>query len=367
MADWTKPFTASYVWRRVARDSYRMPPYGIGRETAEVTNITSARISVNSSTDTFESASAECVGMLDVGTDLVRCHLLATFADGTTEDVVLGTFEVTVPSRDVRGSFESCTATLDGRLIDLSEDSLLAPLSVRKGVNAQSMAITVAEQGGPTVAVPFPPSSVALDAQWTFGLTGNSEDEPGGSRLECVNALLEVANRRAAFTNEYGSIVIREPIDYDSTPVWEFVEGENATFLSEATEEFDTTNVANTVLAIYETSEATVVGVAIDDDPDSPYSTVNLGRRKVAKYTYNNLLSQDKANEVAAKLLATRQSVIRRVTIRHVWCGARVGDVVRIDYPSAGISGNFAIRTMDIDVGSAGCLCTTELRRFERG
>jgi hypothetical protein len=30
------------------------------------------------------------------------------------------------------------------------------------------------------------------------------------------------------------------------------------------------------------------------------------------------------------------------------------------------IRGNFAIRTQTIEVGSAGCLVTSELRRFER-
>ena len=78
-------------------------------------------------------------------------------------------------------------------------------------------------------------------------------------------------------------------------------------------------------------------------------------------------VTQAQADAKAAELLDNQLSVVRRVTIKHVWCGARTGDVVALEWPSVGISGNFAIRRQTIAVGSAGCICTSELRRFERG
>ena len=127
------------------------------------------------------------------------------------------------------------------------------------------------------------------------------------------------------------------------------------------------------MVCVYETGEATIVGTAEDTDPESPWSIANYGRRKVAVYTYSDApagadaaAKQASADAKAAQLLDENRSVVRRVTVSHVYCPATVGDIVEVDYPSAGISGKFAIRTQTVEVGSAGCMTTSELRRFER-
>lgn len=372
MADWTKPFEAAYSWWRVPRSSFD-PDFSAGffdtgYETERVDNITSGRIEVNNDTKTFETATVNCVGPLDVGTDLLRCHMTATFEDGTTEDVVLGTFLVNVPARDVHGSYEECEARLDGRLMELADDAFESVYVIPKGRNGASYYARVVRNCGLTFAEDDWPTDLpykAMDTMFAFGLTADS-DEPGGSKLDFIAALNELWGCRAPKTDEYGRIEHLAPVNYESEPVWSFVEGINATFLSDATDERDATKVCNVVRAIYENEESTVVGIAVDDDPESPYSTVTLGRRKVATYSYQDTVEQSVADATAQQLLETNQSIVHRVTIKHVWCGARVGDIVELRYPSAGISGKFAIRTQTIEVGSGGCLCTSELRRFER-
>lgn len=378
MADWTKPFEARYEWWRVPRSSYRPPVaelgdgdpgfFDIGTEVEQVTNITGGTIEVNNNTQTFESGTVHCVGPLDIGTDLLRCHLIARWEDGAEEDVVLGTFAANVPSRDVRNSYAECEARLDGRLMDMASDAFESVLVVPRGENGWAYYVGVARDCGLTFAntyvgineVPVQPMQTTL----TFGLTSTSSD--GGSKLSFLNALTGIWGYRAAKTDQYGRIRMQLPIDYEAEPVWRFVEGENATFLSDVTDELDKTDVCNVVRVIYESPEATVVGIAVDEDPLNPYSTVSLGRRKVATYEYQDTVSQERADRTARRYLANQRSVAHRVTVQHVWCGARVGDIVELDYPSAGISGTFAIRAQSIEVGSAGCLTTSELRRFER-
>lgn len=366
MADWTRPFEASYSWWRVPRSSYE-GFYDTGTETEQVDGIVSATLELNDSTTTFEGGTAECVGTLDLGTDLLRCKLHATWEDGTTETVVLGTYDVSVPSHEVNGSFSACTATLDGRLVEMEQDAFETPYVVPKGMNGWSYAASVVRGCGLT----FAPSdgivslAKATTRAYTFGL--GIEDDEGANKLSAYNTIMtETQNARAAKTDPYGRVMLQAPVDYDVDPVWTFTEGANATFLADATDEFDTTGVCNVVVCVYETSEATVVGVATDTDQDSPWSIANYGRRKVAAYTFNEGATQAQANAHAAELLQTNRSVVRRVTISHVWCGARVGDIVALEYPSAGISGKFAVRKQAIGVGSAGCLVTSELRRFER-
>lgn len=356
MADWLEPFEASYRFVRVSRLA--------GYEVGEVDGIRSGTLEVNRDTATYESAQVDAVTSIDVGSDLLRCYLDASWEDGSTESVCLGTWLCSVPGRSIDGEQEACTAYLDGRLQELQDDSFEAPIVVPAGTNIVAYAKQVATDAG--MAVNATPSSSTLGASWSFGLESDN-DEDGGSKLDAVNALLRLAGYSSASTDERGAIVMqpyRDPAG--RAPVWTFEEGVNATFLAQASEELDSRDVANVVLAIFETDGATIIGKAVDSSPDSPYSTVSIGRRKVAKYSYNSTATQAQANAKALELLETNQTVIHRVTLQHVHCPARVGDVVAVEWPSAGISGTFLVRTQSIAIGSAGCMTTSELRSFVR-
>lgn len=357
MADWTKPFTASYRWLRVSRET--------GYEVATIDNLTKGTLTINQDSSTFESADVNCIGALDIGIDFARCYMDAAFEDGSVETVCLGTWLVSIPSRNVRGSYEDCSVRLDGRLIELDEDSFDAPVVFGNTSTCIEYAAGIVEGCGLSVVMRDGDPGTRIADHWTFGLDG--EDSNGGSKLRAVNALLHRAGFRSASTDAYGNVVFRRSVEqpYD-TPSWSFVEGGNATFLMDVTDERDATDVCNVVLAVYETDASTVIGEAIDDNPASPYSTVSLQRRKVAKYFYNDEATQEEADKRAARLLDTNQSIIHRITLSHVHCPLRVGDIANIQYGSANISGNYMTRVQTVQIGSAGCLTETELRRYER-
>lgn len=356
MADWHEPFEASYRFMRVSRST--------GYETGQLDGIRGGTLQINRDTATFEGGTVATAALLDLGSDLVRGYLDAEWEDGSAESVCLGTWLASIPSRDVDGPLDSCTAYLDGRLQELQDDSFSAPIVVDAGENIVSTARAIAEQAG--LAVNATPSDAVLGAAWAFGLESDG-GEAGGSKLEAMNSLLALAGYSAAYTDPMGTVIMSPYVDPPRRqPVWIFEEGIAATFLAEAREERDSREVANVVLAIYESDGQTTVGEAVDDDPMSPYSTVSLGRRKVAKHSYRSAATQAEADAKADELLRTNQSTIRRVTLRHVRCPARVGDVVEVRWPSAGISGTYVVRTQTVEIGSAGCLTTSELRAFER-
>lgn len=357
MADWTQPFSAAYRFMRVSRAT--------GNETGLVEGIRGGKLTINQDTQTFESADVDTLAMMDFGADLVRGYLDATFDDGSTESVCLGTWLINVPARDMNGEIDECSAYLDGRLSELQADSFDAPIVVPAGSNIIETARGIAEGAGLTVRAVA--SDATLGAPWYFGLDDDGETD-GGSKLDAINALLRVAGYSSARTDPWGVVVMAPAQSVtDDPPVWRFEEGLTATFLDEGNDEHDKRDVCNVVLAVFETDEATTIGEAVDDDPDSEYSTVTLGRRKVAKYFYRDTATQAQANAKAAELLATNQSTIKRLTLTHVYSPARVGDVVAVSWPSKGIEGTYVVRTQDVSIGSAGCLTTSELRRFERG
>lgn len=356
MADWTRPFASAYRFVRVSRET--------GYELGQVDGIRDGSLTINQDTATFEEARADTAAVLDVGSDLIRCYLDATWEDGTAESVCLGTWLASIPSRKVHGSVDTCSAILSGRLVELEEDSFSTPIVAPAGSNVMAYAKGICESAG--LEVVATDSSATLGAAWAFGLD-DSSDSDGGSKLEAVNALMRIIGYGSARTDPMGRVVLAPlAVASASAPSWTFREGLSATFLDKADEERDSSDVCNVVLTIYETDESTVIGEAVDDDPASPYSTVTIGRRKVAKYAYRDTATQAQADAKAEELLRTQQSTIRRVKLKHVWCGARVGDVVEVDWPSARISGRYIVRTQEVEIGSAGCLTTSELRAYER-
>ncbi len=98
-------------------------------------------------------------------------------------------------------------------------------------------------------------------------------------------------------------------------------------------------------------------GVAIDDDPNSEFSTVTRGRRVAATYEYSNIPEdikdddkaiQDLAYKTADSLLNSVQSVVHRIT-----------------FPTGGVEGNFAVWSQHIDL-TAGIPIQCEARDFDR-
>ena len=126
------------------------------------------------------------------------------------------------------------------------------------------------------------------------------------------------------------------------------------------------------MIAEYQSGDISVRGIAVDDSPLSTYSTVNVGRRIAARYSYSDLpegCTAERAQEIAVakaeELLATKRSVIHRITFQHAYAPISVGDTIRFSYGRAGIDGKFAVRRQQITLSNA-CIVEEEARDFIR-
>ena len=188
-----------------------------------------------------------------------------------------------------------------------------------------------------------------------------------------MNALLDAAGFSAASCDPMGRVLLRRYVEPDKrAPAMVMEEGKEARFEDGGTEELDKSSVANVVHVDYSTTDESVRGTAIDADPSSQYSTVTRGWRKSAKYTKSELPPgstpeerQASANAEAATLLRTQQSAIHRLKVTHIYAPVTVADAIEVRWPSAGISGNFAIRKQTLTL-VGGCPMELEMRRFER-
>lgn len=348
---WDRPF--SHELRLVLVDR------GTGEEVGEVQGLKrGGRVSRNQDTDAKESGSVTMVGTPDFGSRLARLYVDVTFRGGGSESVCLGTFIPTWTQRQCDGSMSTVSVTLEGRLSELAGDEFDAPVSFAAGTPTVAAAASIAEGAG--FSVRAEESTHVLAEARTYG----AADE---SKLKALNDLLDLAGFESASCDEYGAVVLRVYREPSERPVAKaLAEGSGSLLLRDVVDELDASEVPNVVHAVYETSESTVVGMAVDDDPASPWSVPSRGYRKVKKYSYSDAATQAAADERAAKLLAESRSVIHRVTFSHAFDPAvGLGSIVSVDYPGAGVSARLAVRTQDIDLGD-GLVVKVEGREYVR-
>lgn len=352
--DWSEPFHAEYRYMRVLRST--------GAEAEKLEGfLDGGTIERNADVQIKEKGSVAHDGPLDIGSDLVRVYLDARgMFTGWEASEALGTFLASTTTMDVDGSVSTCGVSLTGRLSELEQDRFERPVTVPAGSNPVEKAVEIVRAAGLDVAADA--TDFKMRSDWTFGLG----EDGGGTKLDAVNDLLREAGFSSAATDAMGRVQMRRyHAPGTREPVHAFVEGAGARFMREITDERDATGIANVVMTVYTDQETTTVGTAIDEDPESPYSTVSMGRRIVARYDYTNAATQERADAKAAELLKTNQSVIRRVTFTHAYVPVAVGDVVRLDYPGGGVRERLAVRTQSIELG-AGCLVKCEGRSYGR-
>lgn len=318
-----------------------------GGETGEVAGLRRAgRVSRNLDSQTKESGSVEVVGAPDFGAHLVRLYADFSWPDGETAAEALGTFVPSWSDRTADGEASRVTVTLSGRLSELAGDYFDHPVTFAAGTPTVSAAASIAAEAGFEVVAE--PSSHVLASSRSYG--AGDEDQ---SKLSVINDLLALAGFSSAETDPMGRVVLKRYTEPSRRPVaLSFSEGPRSRMLREVVDSRDSSGVPNVVHAVYSTPESTVVGVAVDEDPASPFSLQSRGFRVVRRERYSDASTQAAADRKAAELLRSSQSLVRRVTFEHPYNpAARLGEVVAVDYPSADVSTSVAVRTQDVALG----------------
>ena len=348
--DWDRPFSASFRLALVDRSTGVESP--AGDVLAEGGTLTR-----DDGTTVKESASVSVVGDFNPDPMLVRLYADVS-QDGHTTPVALGTFDAAVDRASYDGAASTLSVSLDGRLSELASDCFDAPFTVEAGTPPVAYAASIAKAAGFEVLAD--PSTFTLSQPRSYGL---DED---ASKLDVVNDLLDAAGFAAARTDEMGRVVMRRYVPPAERPVSaRYAAGPGSTLGLSVTDEADSSDVANVVVAVYSTQDATVVGTAVDSDPTSRWSTAARGRRIVKRYRYDELVSQAEADAKAAELLSTAQSVVRHVKFSSAYRPVALADAVEIDYADAGVSGTFAVRSQRVQL-TAGMQVETDARAYER-
>ena len=123
-------------------------------------------------------------------------------------------------------------------------------------------------------------------------------------------------------------------------PVWTYDDGNSSILYPEVTFTKDMYGIPNVVEVSYSTDKDHYFARVVNDDSNSPTSTVNRGREIIHRDTSPALSgnpTESAIKEYAEKLLSTLSSVECSITYKHGYCPVRVGDCVRFNYNRSGM------------------------------
>lgn len=319
--DWTKSMTQTFKY-------YIVDP-GTWKDDKEITTVKSSTIKRDESSETLGSATIDADDLL--GEDYIRVYLIAN-QNGVEEKVPLGTFLVQTPSSSFDGKVRSVSMDAYTPLLELKEKQPAIGYSVLKGENIMQLAYRLVRENARA------PVIEALSDETLFDDFVAYTDD---TWLTFVSDL--IANAKYSFSlDELGRILFAPEQKIASLqPVWTYNDDNSSILYSNIDLDHDLYGIPNVVEVIYSNGGNNYYARVVNDDPNSPLSTVSRGREIVYRVTDPDLIGDPTSNQIqeyAENTLKNLSAVEYTVTYSHGYCPVRVGDCVRLNYERAGIT-----------------------------
>ena len=291
-------------------------------------NVVSCNINRDASAETLGSATINVTE--SVGESYVRVYLV-TNQNGVTEKHPLGTFLIQTPSSSFNGRIRNVSMDVYTPLLELKEKKPPVGYSVLKDANIMNNVYMIAREN---LRAP------AIKAECSETLNGDFVADPDENWMSFLNDLM--ANAKYEFAlDEMGRILFSPKQDLASLqPVWTYNDDNSSILYPEIEMEHDLYGIPNVVEVIYSSGKHHYQVRVINDDPNSPISTVNRGREIIYRETNPDLIgipTEIQINEYANNLLRNLSSVEYTITYTHGYCPVRLGDCVRLNYSRAGL------------------------------
>lgn len=191
-------------------------------------------------------------------------------------------------------------------------DCVDSTFTVKAGSNLVGMAADILYETGLERLSVTPSSAVA---------TSDMIYDPGKSKLTIVNELLSAAGYWSAHPDGVGQVHL-DPYTRPAarSVVYDFHEGARAIHLPEWEREQDIAAVPNKVVFVSQGSadKAGLVGVAVNDDPSSPYSYPSRGRWVVETRTGVEAADQESITAQARRRLIDVSTPSAAMTLQHM-------------------------------------------------
>ena len=323
MTDWLSSMQQSFEY-------YIVDPI-TWKDKTPLNNVKKCTIQRDSEAATLGSATIDITE--SVGECYIRVYLV-TIQNGLTEKHPLGTFIVQTPSSSFDGKVRSVTMDAYTPLLELKENQPPIGYFVPKDSNIMSIACSLTQEYLRAPVVKADKDNI---------LYCDFVAETNDTWLTFITDLL--ANAKHIFDLDELGRVLFSPIQDTASlqPVWTYNDNNSSILYPDFDMSHDLYNIPNVVKVIHSTGSSVQYAVAINDDPNSPISTVNRGRKITNRITNPKLVGSDptkrEIDEYAIRELSELSTIEYTVTYTHGYCPVRVGDCVRLNYSRAGING----------------------------
>lgn len=320
MADWLSSMSQTYEYYEVDPRTWK--------DVKLINNVKSCNIERDSSAETLGSAS------IDINESLGECYLrvyLITIQNGVREKHPLGTFLVQTPASAFDGRVRSVSMDAYTPLLELKEGQPPIGYSIPKGENIMNIVNQLSREH-----LRAPVVEARSDDELYYDFVSDTSD----TWLTFLRDLASNAKHNFAL-DEMGRVLFSPKQDTASLqPVWTYTDDNSSILMPNLSMEHDLYGIPNVVEVIYSNSSEHYYARVVNDDPNSPISTVNRGREIVRRVTDPDLIGDPTENQIqlyAEQLLRELSSLEYSVTYTHGYCPVNIGDCVRLNYTRAGL------------------------------
>lgn len=320
MPDWTKSMQQSYEY-------YTVDP-GTWKEIKPITKVKSSTVDRNSDSDTLGSAN------FDIEEALGECYIrvyLVTIQNGVTERFPLGTFLVQTLPSSFDGKNQSMSIEAYTPLLELNENPPPIGYYTPKDSNTMEEAYKIVRNHARAPVV-----KTENDKTVYGDFVANSDD----TWLTYVRDLIASANYELGL-DEMSRILFSPKQDVAALqPVWTYNDDNSSILYPKISMDYDLYGIPNVVEVIYSKNGSYYSSRVVNNDPNSPLSTINRGREILHRVIDPDLTgnpTKEQIEEYATQLLKSLSSLESTITYEHGYCPVRVGDCVRLNYKAAGL------------------------------
>jgi hypothetical protein len=341
MVDWTASMEQTYEYYTVDPKTWK--------DIAPLRNVKASTVNRDLTVETLGSATFDVTEL--IGETYVRPYLVVV-QNGVQSRHPLGTFIVQTPSSRFDGKVRNVTMDAYTPLLELKENPTPLGYSVLKGANVMDTAYLLCRDHARAPVV-----KTNSDNLLHNDFVANTSD----TWITFVSDLVANAKYRLDL-DELSRILFAPQQNIESMqPVWTYDDGNSSILRPELTMQHDLYGIPNVVEVVYSNGKEYFTARVVNDDPNSPISTVNRGREILHRDTNPSLSgnpTKEQVEEYARQLLKELSTVEYTLTYEHGYCGTRPGDCVRLNYSRAGlrdIKARIVSQTIKCETG---CLVT---------
>ena len=346
MVDWTSSMQQTYEY-------YIVDP-GTWQDVQKIDTVISCTIDRDLNAATLGSATFDLAESID------ECYIrvyLVTIQNGVTERHPLGTCLVQTPYTGFDGKTKEISVDAYTPLLEIKEKHPPIGYYVKKDANILTEAYKITRECTRSPVVEPMCEKTRYD---------NFVADTSDTWLDFLTDLLAEAEYRFEL-DEMGRILFTPVQDTASLqPIWTYDDDNSSILCPELSLDHDLYGIPNVVEVVFSPSDITrepLYARIVNDDPNSPISTVRRGREIVYRDLEPNIgenPTQELIDQYAKQLLRELSTMEYTIAYTHGYCPVRVGDCIMLNYSRAGLTNVKAkVVSQSIDC-KPGCLVTEE-------